>query len=133
MRMPYYALWLDHQKAMLCGYAPQKVATGIFKAEERPRHHNHNPRDVKDKGHERFYHQLAQALDGVQGIVLIGPGEAKREFRHYLEQRHPALGRNVLAMLPLGQRPSWPLIQSLASPLILPLVREASQEGALSC
>ncbi|HSV45930.1 MAG TPA: hypothetical protein VLJ58_09085 [Ramlibacter sp.] len=48
---------------------------------------SHSPEGGHDSADENFYHEVAQALQGVREILVAGPAQAKDEFRAHC-QRH---------------------------------------------
>ncbi len=46
-----------------------------------------------------FFHAVAHALADAEAIILIGPGTAKAEFKHYLEQHSATVARRVLEVV----------------------------------
>ena len=72
--MSYCALWLDHQNA----YIYEFNADGV----EEKKLHAHSP--------DKFFHEIAVALNGAQELMIMGPGVAKDQFKHHCEDHHHA-------------------------------------------
>jgi hypothetical protein len=45
-----------------------------------------------------FFDDVASALSGAHEILLIGPAETKQEFATYLRDKHPQLGKSIVAV-----------------------------------
>ena len=41
---------------------------------------------------------VAHALEGAHEILVIGPAQTKQEFAQYLRDKHPQLGRAIVAV-----------------------------------
>jgi len=82
--MTIHALvWLDHQEARVL-----HVAADTFDAAKisSPRHHVHrHPKGTAAKAEhpddaQRFFHQIVEALQDADQILIVGPGTAKLEL-----------------------------------------------------
>jgi len=100
--MHYHAVaWIDHQKATVWQFSPTEDERTVVHAHEQHQR-VHNRRSIHG-GHRhpadpRFFQETAAALAGVQEILLLGPGLAKQEFANFLNEKHPDLGRKVVAV-----------------------------------
>lgn len=89
-------VWLDREQAKVFKFSEQGfLGEKKFKAHHID-HHTH-ARDAFD--HERaespFFRDLGQELEGVQKLLIIGPGMAKYHFRSYLMEQKPLVARKV--------------------------------------
>ncbi len=98
----YHAVvWLDHQKATAWHFtSTEQSNTVISSPDQHQRVHN---RRSTHGGHKtpadpRFFAEIAHALDGAHEILLIGPAQTKEEFASYLRDKHPPLGRAIVAV-----------------------------------
>ncbi len=64
------------------------------KRETDRRHHS----DGKKTSHDAFFHAVAESLQGIDEILVVGPGTAKSEFKHHLEQHDGAIDQHVVAV-----------------------------------
>ena len=95
--MSSYIVWIDTEHAKLFKMAPTGVELSTIKNETQE-HHGFNPRD-EHRDHTKFFHGVAQALNGVSELLIVGPGVAKEQFKHHLEKHHhPDLAKKVLAV-----------------------------------
>ena len=77
--MSHTAIWIDHHKASIYTFTATGVEEKTVAASEKK----------LDKEHQKkFYHEVAQALSNPEKIVLLGPGQAKEEFKHHCETHH---------------------------------------------
>lgn len=83
--MSYVICWLDTHDA--------KVFT--FNAESSEKKELHIKKE--DHGVEHFYHRVAESLATGLEILIVGPGVAKTQFMHHLEQHkvHSALKNKI--------------------------------------
>ena len=94
-------VWIDHQRASAWQFtSTEQTSTVIHAGDPHQRVHS---RKSAHGGHKsaadpQFFDEVARALDGVHEILVIGPAQAKQEFAQYLRDKHPALGRAVVAV-----------------------------------
>ncbi len=111
-------VWLDHREAKIFTFnadvePPTVVAAGGTG------HHLQHKANVPGSGHQgvdkAFFDRVVAALEGYGAILLAGPGNAKLEFRNFLDEQAPALAKRISAvqtldhpddaeMLALGRR-----------------------------
>ena len=86
--MSAYVIWLDGEHAKIFKMLPGKVETQALNRKE-IRHHT-SSETANHKNHDKFFHELAGRVNDASEILLIGPGLAKTQFKHHLEQHHHA-------------------------------------------
>lgn len=94
------AVWLDHREAKVFEFGLEGVTSKMIHA-----HDQHTqihtqaspPGSGKHHGEAGFYKEIAAALSHAGEVVVMGPGTAKNEFKHYLEDHAPQLAKKVLA------------------------------------
>jgi stalled ribosome rescue protein Dom34 len=92
------ALWIDHHEAKIFHLSAESFDTSTFAA---PHHHVHrHPQATAERSHpaeaEQFYHEVAQALQGVEEILVVGPASAKLEFiKHVHKHDHTLVPKIV--------------------------------------
>ena len=97
-------LWIDHRQAFIVYILEDEIKTRriLSNLEKRvkpsggkrsstpysPRYEPADDRlDRKYKHHlENYYEDIAQALEGVESVLIMGPGEGKGEFKKHLER-----------------------------------------------
>ena len=91
-RMPTHAVtWIDHKEARIFHVHPDSTEETTILA---PQHHLHR----HPKGHgepaphpddaNRFFKEVARALEGADALLIVGPATAKLEFFRYLHEHH---------------------------------------------
>lgn len=86
--MSAYVLWLDTQEAKLFKLVPQEAQKQHLKMHGH-KHFKHP--HGKHEGHhhpdaERFYAEVAQSVKDASELLIMGPGEAKTQFKHHLDK-----------------------------------------------
>lgn len=99
--MSYHALWIDHTTAELHHFTAQGHDIQKIDAPQHPEHHAHNPRDLKDRRENEFFHEVAQELSGAKELLVMGPGMAKTEFTKFLEFHHVPLAKAIVGVIPM--------------------------------
>jgi hypothetical protein len=102
-------IWIDHKEARIFRVHPETAGhvrpvpideTTVHA----PTHHIHrhpkgqgeareHPEDAK-----RFFHEVAQALDGADPILIVGPSSAKLEFFRYVHEHERRLEPKVVGI-----------------------------------
>jgi stalled ribosome rescue protein Dom34 len=100
MTTRHAAVWIDHHEAKIFLLAAESFDTSTFEA---PHHHVHrHPKMTAERSHpadaERFYHDVAHALDGVEEIIVTGPATAKLEFIKYVHKSHHTLVPKIVGV-----------------------------------
>lgn len=85
MTHAHAVIWLDHHEAKIIQFNPDISET---------RHLKH-PGDDRLKD---FYHAIAKGVDGVNEVLVTGPGAAKDEFMKHIKQHDPDVARRVLGV-----------------------------------
>ena len=111
-------VWLDHREAKIFTFnaddaPPQIVAAGATG------HHLQHKANITGSGHKGvdkvYFDRLVAALEGYGAILLAGPGNAKLEFKNFIDEHALSLAKRISAvetldhpgdaeMLTLGRR-----------------------------
>lgn len=86
--MAYLALWLDHKEARIFKFEPEQVEVKHLPNTHYAGSHTHQRTDDKTEHLKKFYKDVLVGVTGATEILLMGPGTAKTEFKHYLEDHH---------------------------------------------
>lgn len=108
-------VWIDHSRACVVAVG-QRGAPQVFEifSEVEPHHRSTGQSGVPPPGHvggnlesryqrrrqqelERFYDRVIAALAGCRSVLVMGPGQARRELYQRL-RAHPALGGRILGV-----------------------------------
>ncbi len=93
--MSSYTVWMDHDHAKIFNMESEPVAPVELKRSHHP-HHSHHPKDGLRESETAFFESLAQSLEKASEILLMGPGLAKTEFRHFLAtHKSPGLAERI--------------------------------------
>ena len=98
----YHAVvWIDHQKATAWHFTPTEQVNTVVHAKDQ--HQRVHSRKSAHGGHKspadhKFFEEVAQALDGAHEILVLGPAQTKLEFATYLKDKHPLLGKAIVAV-----------------------------------
>ncbi|UFZ05599.1 translational machinery protein [Bradyrhizobium ontarionense] len=94
-------VWLDHSQAKL-------FHIGLTGADELTLHphlqtqHLHHKANTTGSGHaapdKDFLEAIASALNDAGEILIIGPASAKTELAKHLREKHPAIGKRIVAV-----------------------------------
>jgi stalled ribosome rescue protein Dom34 len=98
----HVAVWLDHKEARIFHIDPHTIDEATVLA---PLHNIHDKHPVGPEGpHEhpedatRFLHAVADALDGSEEILVVGPGATKHELVKYVNAHHRALASKLVGV-----------------------------------
>ena len=98
-------LWIDHRQAIIVHFSEDNVTSKIIQSgmEKHVRASGgsrsstpYGPQDIlaedridrKYRHHlDQYYEEVLQALYGVGSMIIMGPGEAKEEFRKYFQKK----------------------------------------------
>jgi hypothetical protein len=98
----YHAVvWMDHQKATVWHFSPTEQDNTVVQAADP--HQRVHSRKSAHGGHKapadpRFFEEVAQAITGAHEILVIGPAQTKHEFAAFLRDKHPLLGKSIVAV-----------------------------------
>jgi stalled ribosome rescue protein Dom34 len=100
MTIRHAAVWIDHHEAKVFHLTAETFETSTFEA---PHHHVHrHPQATAESKHpadaERFYHEIARALEGVEEILVVGPATAKLEFVKHVHKHDHTLVEKIVGV-----------------------------------
>lgn len=84
------AVWVDHHRAYVFDYLPDGIHERKLEAKKEER--------VNKEHLKKFYHDLANSMQGSDCVFVMGPGMAKDEFKNHCIDHHPALGKAIVGM-----------------------------------
>ena len=98
------AVWIDHREAKV--YALSRESADEWKVRPHDRHlHIHHKAGLGDSGKaapdQHYFHSVADAVKDAGEILIVGPGTAKTELMHHLQNHDPAIARKVVGVQPL--------------------------------
>jgi hypothetical protein len=93
-------VWIDQHEAKLFRFSPERVDASTF-----ARHHGHvrrHPEASADHEHpadaQRFYHEVARALDGAGDVLVVGPAKAKLELIKHVQRHDRGLEARIVGV-----------------------------------
>jgi stalled ribosome rescue protein Dom34 len=93
-------VWIDHAEAHVMHFSREDVEKKLVHG--KPHRHLHHKKNAQSSGHEpedqAYYHKVAEALQGAEEILVVGPANAKTELVKHLNAHDPALGKKVVAV-----------------------------------
>jgi stalled ribosome rescue protein Dom34 len=98
----YHAVvWIDHHTATAWHFTLSEQERSVVQAEDQ--HRQVHTRKSTHGGHKspgdpRFFDEVAHALEGAHEILIMGPAQTKHEFASYLRDKHPQLGKSIVAV-----------------------------------
>jgi stalled ribosome rescue protein Dom34 len=96
--MSQVAVWIDHQKAFIFNY----LKDGIQKKELEP----YDSVKGNSEHLRKFYHQVADSLKNAEAILLLGPGQAKEEFKNHCEKHHSQVNKAIKKIADMKDHPT---------------------------
>jgi hypothetical protein len=99
MSYQHAIVWIDHQHATVIDFALGEQHTQLVEREggQRQVHRKSGlPGSGKAADDHQFYDTVATAIGTAREILIVGPGQAKLEFRRDLEKRHRTLFDRVV-------------------------------------
>jgi stalled ribosome rescue protein Dom34 len=100
MSVRHVAVWLDHHEARIF-----HVEGGSFDATQiaAPRHHIHrHPNVTAEHEHpadaQKYYREIARALEDAEEILVLGPSTAKLELIKHVHKHDPALAPKIVGV-----------------------------------
>jgi stalled ribosome rescue protein Dom34 len=96
------AVWIDHSTTHIFDYDAEG-------AHPRAQLHNHQTTTAEGNSSEHtkaFYHEVATALRDSKTILLLGPGQAKEEFKNHCESHHPLVNKEIFKVESMKDHPS---------------------------
>jgi stalled ribosome rescue protein Dom34 len=98
----HVVVWLDHREARVIEFHPDSADESTVAAPPHNDHHKHTRGQEGLKEHpedeKRFFHDLVATLQGVEELLIVGPGSAKLEFSRYLHTHDRLLEAKVVGI-----------------------------------
>jgi hypothetical protein len=80
-------VWIDHRKAVIVAASAEGVGTTTLESEVEAHPHFGGQQD--GGGENRYYDEVISRVKAPGGLLVLGPGEAKREFVKRFSQVRP--------------------------------------------
>jgi stalled ribosome rescue protein Dom34 len=99
MSFSHAVLWMDHQEGHVLkfnAHSHESEHIRAYEGKEQLHRRAGTLGDGKAKVHLEYFPNLANSIDTVDAVFVVGAGIAKREFIHYLESAKPSIRAKVL-------------------------------------
>jgi stalled ribosome rescue protein Dom34 len=100
--MSFYhsVVWIDHQKATAWQFTSTEEQSKVIHAHDQHQkaHSRKSTHAGKSPADARFFEEVSEALKGTHEILIMGPALTKNEFANYLREKHPDLGKGIVAI-----------------------------------
>ncbi len=96
--MSQKTVWIDHHKAFIFDYQKD----GIHESKLEPKHDG----KVTQEFLRKFYHQVAESLKNAEAILVLGPGQAKEEFKNHCEEHHAHVNQAIIKVESMKDHPT---------------------------
>lgn len=95
-------VWIDHKEARIFHIEPDKVDSSVVAAPLHHVHHKHAQGESGGKEHpndfKQFFREVAQALEGIEQVLIVGPSTAKLEFLRFVHHQEQALEPRIIGL-----------------------------------
>jgi stalled ribosome rescue protein Dom34 len=94
-------VWIDHQKATAWQFdSAEQQKSSMHAHGKHQKAHSRKSTHGAHVTHDdaKFFEDVARALEGTHEILIIGPAHTKQEFAAFLKDKHPALGKEIVAV-----------------------------------
>jgi stalled ribosome rescue protein Dom34 len=94
-------IWIDRKEARIFHIHPDHIDESIVYAPKHDIHkHLKGPEGVKERPNDakRFFHDVAQALNGTDEVLVVGPSTAKLDFFRYVHEHDRALEPKIVGI-----------------------------------
>lgn len=91
-------IWLDHAQARVILFDDETSSTRVIRPEGGTPHLHHKANSIGD-GHlpenQVYLHEVGQALNGAEAVLIAGPASAKLELMKHIARHDPQLLQKV--------------------------------------
>jgi stalled ribosome rescue protein Dom34 len=100
--MKHAVVWIDQKEARVFEVDADKIEQSVVDSPGPHIHRHANEQDLRVRSHpddeHRFFHEVAQALQGRSQILLVGPSKTKLHFLRYVQQHDHALELRIVGI-----------------------------------
>jgi stalled ribosome rescue protein Dom34 len=100
---------IDHHTAQVLQFDAEHVAASTVRAQA---HYTRQHGSTVRTEHE-FYGHVADALAGIEEVLVVGPGNARTAFKSYCDKHRPETARRIVGVEPIDH-PTQPQLIALA-------------------
>ncbi|MGD9842106.1 MAG: translational machinery protein [Steroidobacteraceae bacterium] len=109
-------VWVDHLEAKIFHLDATEFDKLVVHTHASG-HHLHHKANTRGSGHlgvdKEFFARILNALTRTGVLLITGPGNARTELKHYIDEHNPQLAKRISAVEPLDH-PSDGVLVALA-------------------
>jgi stalled ribosome rescue protein Dom34 len=87
-------VWIDHEQAKVFHFSDERMLRETVRTSHHDHHTRHPKNVVSDFG--TLYDDAANQVLDARKILILGPGLAKTQFFHRLQEKYPTLAKKVV-------------------------------------
>lgn len=95
-------VWLDHREAKVVDFSADEVHRTAVRHEGMPRQVHHRAGTRDSPGHPQdtagFFDAVADAVGAATRVLIVGPGQAKTEFKRHVDRHRRELAQKVVGV-----------------------------------
>jgi stalled ribosome rescue protein Dom34 len=88
-------VWLDREEARVFHLSNERMERKVIRAHHQE-HHTHRIDDQLERESMPFYQEVADQLSKSEGVLIVGPGVARKHFVGYVNLRLPKLAERIV-------------------------------------
>lgn len=113
MKTNHALVWIDHRSAQVIHFDREMDEVTTVTSKHGNEHLHHKAKTVGDgnsKSHPDYFIDVMSAIGESAEILLVGPADAKTEFRKYAESHRPELAKHIVKVEPMDRASSGELV-----------------------
>lgn len=88
-------IWIDREHAQVYLLSKDKMERRKFEHHHKDNHRHIRDSEEKNREEQGLFQDVGNALEGMDQILILGPGVAKHHFRNYLMEQKPMVAKKV--------------------------------------
>ncbi len=126
MQTNHALVWIDHRSAQVIHFDRETDEVTTVTSKHGNEHLHHKAMATGDgnvKSHPDYFIDVISAIGESAEILVVGPADAKTEFRKYAESHRPELAKRIVKVEPMDHASSGQLIDYARHFFAMPKVR----------
>lgn len=106
MQTNHSVVWIDHRSAQVIHFDHEKDDVTTVTSKHGKEHLHHKEMTIGDgncKSHPDYFVDVMSAIGESDEILLVGPADAKTEFRKYAESHRPEVAKRIVKVEPMDR------------------------------
>ena len=100
-------VWVDHSETRVIEFGTGGVVSKLIRSTIHPEHIDYKAASFR-AGHahddKSYLTAIAEALQPVSAILIVGPSGARKTLAHFIHDQVPSLASRIMGVEPLGHR-----------------------------